>query len=268
MTDEKPKDHKAAVAEVIRRVDADVLALEEIESKEALTEFRDTYLKGLGYEYISSMDAGDGRGIEQSVLSRFPLTQEKNWLHAKLEGVHLVDNAKERIKAGTPLVLKRSPLHVVVTVPADKTGAKPYEMTLFVMHHKAGREFGYLRTAESQFIVNLVKEELKADKDRQIAVLGDFNAPPQDESIAVYITGGLIDAFKDRTKDPKWFTHQSGRSIDHILMTSSLHDDVVQETRFILGTPLKAQKGDWDTMPYPVGYASDHLPVVVDLKVK
>ncbi len=268
VTDEKPKEHCAAAAEAIRKVNADVLALVEIESKEALTEFRDLYLKDLGYTYISSLDAGDGRGIEQSVLSRFPLSQEKNWLHAKLEGVHHVDNSAERIKAGTPLDLKRSPLHVVVTVPADKTGGKPYELTLFVMHHKAGREFGYWRTAEAQFISKLVSEELKADKDRQIAVVGDFNAQPTDESFQTYITGGLIDVFADRKKEPKWFTHMSGRSIDNIFMTPSLSADVVTETRFILGTPVKAAKGDWDTMPYPAGYASDHLPVVVDLRVK
>ena len=31
-------------------------------------------LRRLGYEHIASVDAGDGRGIEQAVLSRFPVS--------------------------------------------------------------------------------------------------------------------------------------------------------------------------------------------------
>ena len=51
-------------------VDADVLCLQEVESRAALESFRDTWLRDLGYAHVASLDAGDERGIEQSVLSR------------------------------------------------------------------------------------------------------------------------------------------------------------------------------------------------------
>ena len=266
--DEKPRDQKAAAAEALHRIDADIVALEEVESKEALIEFRDQYLKDMGYLYVASLDAGDGRGIEQSVLSRFPVSGERVWLHAKLEGVHLIDEPKEHIKAGTPLDLKRSPLHVTVTVPAEKAGGSPWPVTLFVMHHKAGKPFGYWRTAEAQFVMGLVKAEEKEHPDERIVVLGDFNGTDRDESVQTYVTGGLIDAFADRGKDPKFITHMSGRAVDFMMMSPNLHASVISSHRFVYAMPLKPQRGDWNSMPTPAGYASDHLPVVVDLALQ
>ena len=77
--DAKPAGERRAVAEAIRRLDADVLALQEIESEAALTEFRDEYLEGMGYHYLVSVDTGDPRGIECAVLSRFPLDNVEHW---------------------------------------------------------------------------------------------------------------------------------------------------------------------------------------------
>lgn len=70
--DEKPLAELKAAARAIRLVDADVLCLQEVESLEALLAFRDAHLADMGYDHVVSIDAGTGRGIEQSVLSRFP----------------------------------------------------------------------------------------------------------------------------------------------------------------------------------------------------
>ena len=51
-------DRCAALAQAIRALDADVLGLEEVESEEALRWFRDTYLKGMGYDFLASKDVG------------------------------------------------------------------------------------------------------------------------------------------------------------------------------------------------------------------
>ena len=72
-------DRCRGLAAAIRAVDADIISLEEVESLECLTWFRDTYLADLGYKYIASHDAGYYRGVEQSVLSRFPITDSKVW---------------------------------------------------------------------------------------------------------------------------------------------------------------------------------------------
>ena len=68
--DAKPEAELQGLADAIHALDADVLALEEVESEAVLTWFRDTYLSDMGYTALASIDAGDGRGIEQSVIVR------------------------------------------------------------------------------------------------------------------------------------------------------------------------------------------------------
>lgn len=265
----KPVEHLKALAATIRAIDADVIALEEIESKEALVGFRDEYLKGLGYEYVESFDAGDSRGIENAVISRFPLRDTKIWLHMPLEGAGHPEiiNGKANAEFGKAFDFRRSPLRVTVEVPAEKAGAgKPYALTLFVVHHKSSAGFGYWREAEAKRVLELVHEFEESDSSANVAMLGDFNALPQDESVQAYARAGMIDVFADRTAgDSGCLTHASNRTIDYIFVNSNLRPELLEQSRFIFATPQLASDADWRTAPKPAGYASDHLPVVVDI---
>jgi endonuclease/exonuclease/phosphatase family metal-dependent hydrolase len=257
--------HVQALAENIKRLDADIIALQEIENRDMLVAFRDQYLSGLGYDFVSSIDAGDSRGIENAVLSRFPLSGEQVWVNAPLEGVHIEEEPREGIRVGDPITLRRSPLRVTVTIPAEKAGGeKAYDVTLFVVHHKSGRQFDYWREAEAAKVTSLAKAEIAGGNSRVI-VLGDFNALPRAASVQTYITGGLVDVLGDQdTSKPQWITHESGRAIDHILATPDFEKDVV--TEFIMGIPARPAGSNWRTTPPPAGYVSDHYPVVVDIK--
>ncbi|MCP4743901.1 MAG: hypothetical protein GY871_16980, partial [Actinomycetales bacterium] len=73
------RDRCESVARIIRSIDADVLCLQEVESEAALRWFRDEFLDGMGYEHVASKDVGYYRGVEQSVLSRHPITAVKTW---------------------------------------------------------------------------------------------------------------------------------------------------------------------------------------------
>lgn len=266
-SDEKPKPHKEGLALAIHAVNPDILAMSEVESLSALTEFRDQYLSDLGYAHIASIDAGDGRGIEQSVLSRFPISGMKNWVNAPLEGVHQTAVPDSGIKLGDPLKLHRSPLRVVVTIPAAQSGTgADTPLTLYVMHHKAGREFDYWREAEARFVISKVKEDLTPTG--LLALVGDFNSFARDAAGRIYTSGGLSDCFADRSRDATWATHESGRPIDHIFASAALSKAVVPNTRIIYGTPVRPPRSDWNTTPAPKGYASDHFPVSVDVKLK
>ncbi|HHN79115.1 MAG TPA: endonuclease/exonuclease/phosphatase family protein, partial [Phycisphaerales bacterium] len=74
--DDTPSDqpHLEAIASAIRAVDADILALENVESLEAVRWFNQTFLQSMGYEHIASLDVGHKRGLENAVLSRLPIT--------------------------------------------------------------------------------------------------------------------------------------------------------------------------------------------------
>lgn len=275
----KPAAHLQAAAGILKTLDADIVAIEEVESEHALVWFRDTYLKDLGYQYIASVDAGDPRGIEQAVLSRFPISNIENWPKKPLEGVQPeMEGNRPNPLAGQPLAFHRSPLRVSVEAPASALGSgKPYNLTLLVLHSKSGRGSAYWREAEAKGTIAIVRDMLKAQPDLNLAVVGDFNALPSDQSYLTYLQGGLIDVMSRdlKTGGPVehtdvasldlWTTHASGRIIDHVLIAPGMVNDIDWNTRFVMGIPQRDPAADYRTTPPPPGYASDHLPLVIDI---
>lgn len=266
----KPEEQKRAVAEAMRRLDADIIGLQEIESFDALIEFREQYLQGMGYEHVVSIDVGQERGIEQAVLSRFPIREVTVWPSQELGGVHpeMVGTRPNEL-AGQPIRSRRSPLRVVVEVLAETTGGEPYELTLFVVHHKAGFGNDYWREREAMKLLETIRAMEQANPERNIAVLGDFNARPEEAPVTTYLSAGFIDTLGSHaTDDPRVISHESGRRFDFILVNRALRHEVVEGSAFVLGTPLRPAGADWRTTPAPEGFAADHLPVAVDLVAK
>ncbi|KAA0214542.1 MAG: hypothetical protein DYG94_10435 [Leptolyngbya sp. PLA3] len=265
--DVKPDAQLKAVAETITRIDADILAVEEIESSDALIEFRDTYLQGLGYDHVVSLDAGDERGIEQAVLSRFPIIDQRQWVKRPLGGVHpeRYGNA-ENWHAGQPIAFHRSPLMVTVEVPGSVTGGTPYALTLLAVHYKSGAPAGYWREAEAKGTLEVISELMAENPDRNLVLLGDFNATTADKSYKMFLDGGLVDILGTR-QGPEWVSHASGRRIDHILANQQALDEILPDTAFILGTTVGPEELNWSEAALLPGYASDHYPLVVDIKV-
>lgn len=264
----KPAAHRKAAADAIRAIDADILALQEIESKDTLIKFRDEYLKDMGYDHVSSLDAGDGRGIEQSVLSRFPIKMEENWPKARLDIVEPAKIGKrDNPNVGKMMTMARSPLHAVIEVPKDKAGGeRPYTLHLMVVHHKSGPYHSFQREAEAAQVAKTVAQLEKQDPAVNIVILGDCNAKSEEKALGVYYKAGMVDAFAGvDTKNATFQTHASDRAIDHILFNANAHREFLPETRFVLGVMQRRADQDWRRTPPPAGYASDHYPVVVDL---
>lgn len=255
------------LAEAIRAVDADVVALQEVESLEALRWFRESYLPKAGYVHLVSLDVGDHRGIECSVMSRFEITAQKIWRPTSLDldDIHRRGSGwapvPERFRRG--LEMRRSPLMVDLRTPAG------YELTIVVVHHKAGRDFAFQREAEALRVIELIMDRARRDPGRNIVVMGDFNAAPWDKSLRVYLEAGLIDTLAHRATRGEagraFKTHESNRILDYVLLNSAAHRELVIGTAHIYGTLVPPTDYDWRNDPYPTGYASDHYPVIIDL---
>ena len=260
-----------AIADAIRRLDADVLCLEEVESLDALRWFRDRYLKGMGYDHAWSEDVGYYRGVEQAVLSRFPVKAHATYVSEDLSDMDSRRDGEGWAgkKADQGQRFQRSPLRVDVDVGG-------WTLTVLSVHLKAGgKEFEYHRESEALQVLDFVQGILKADPKACVAVLGDFNSAPGSRAVRVFADGGMRSAYdfrgvkKGNTKD-LYTTHDSGRAIDFIMMSPALAEAAVDSSFFVLGTVHPASDYDWrkdpDKEKVPPGYASDHYPIAIDLK--
>jgi endonuclease/exonuclease/phosphatase family metal-dependent hydrolase len=264
--DTKPLHQRVAVAEAIRAVNPDILCMQEIESLEALEWFRDEFLADMGYEYIVSIDAGNSRGIENAVLSRYPLSQGQVWVGKLLGGVHpeLYGTQPNR-QAGEKIAFRRSPLQVDVEIPGAD-GQDALTLSLFVEHHKSGRYNSYWREAEAGMIMQLADEITEEHPDRAVVVLGDFNAQITDESVQIYFRGGMNDIFAGREKEGSDIvTHESNRRIDFILANEAALAHMLVKQAFVFGTAARPADVNWRDLDTFMGYAADHYPVVVDI---
>ncbi len=260
----KPAEEQAQVAAAIRRANPDILGLQEVESYDALKEFVTKYLGDMGYDHIVSIDVGHARFIEQAIISRYPITEATVWPHVELGGVHPEKYGDQpNWHAGEPILGRRSPLRAEVEIPAAVTGADPYRLSIFVVHHKSGRHSEYWRKRETAKVVEWITGMEQADPARNIVVMGDFNALPTDESVQNYISAGMSDVFPAGTS-PR--THDSGRVIDLILVNAAQAHEIIDGTAFVEATPLREPGSDYRTTPQPEGWASDHLLVGVDLR--
>lgn len=259
-----------AIADAIRRLDADVLSIEEIESLDALKWFRDNYLKDLGYQYACSEDVGYYRGVEQAFLSRFPIKAHATFIQEDLsdmEGKRAGDGwAPKKPEQGSKY--QRSPLRIEID-------AKGTPITLYSVHLKAGgKEFEFQRESEALQTLEFIKEAIAKDPGARVAVMGDFNATPGNKTVKLLGAGGLRGAYdfrgvkKGNTKD-LYTTHDSGRTLDYIFMSPAMAADAVDGSFFVLGTVHPPSDYDWKTDPdkekVPEGYASDHYPVAIDI---
>lgn len=253
------------LAEAIRAIDADIIALAEVESLEALTWFRDKYLRDAGYRFLASKDVGYYRGVECSVMSRFKITNTKVWLNESLDRVKRDGVGWDPVPPGERLTFQRSPLMVEVEVE------RGYKLTVFAVHHKAGANFKYHREAEALRIVELIDDLRRSDPNRNIVVMGDFNAAPWDKSLRVYLKAGMVDTLayrttgRDNPETPQFKTHESDRVLDYILLNSAAFREYVPGSGFVYGTLAPPPTYDFKRDPHPPGYASDHYPVVIDL---
>jgi len=262
-----------AIADEIRKLDADVLCIEEMESFDCLKWFRDKYLKDMGYQYAYSEDVGYYRGIEQACLSRYPISAHETFVKADLSAMDALREGEGWAgkKTDQGKKFQRSPLKVRIDVDG-------MPMTIYCTHLKAGgKEFDFQRESEALQIAEFVKADLAADPHACVAVVGDFNATPSAKAAKVLPDHGMRTAYefravkKGNTKD-LYTTHDSGRAIDYIFMSPDLAGHAVDGGFFVLGTMHNPGDYDWKTDPnmekVAPGYASDHCPVAIDLAPK
>lgn len=243
----KPEGEKAALRAVLHRLDADVVALQEMGPPAYLEELaRDLAREGLPYPHRAVAEDGEPR--RNALLSRLPLHAVRT--HRELEFSHL----------GRATRLRRGLLEATVLTAGG-------ELTLVVLHLKSplsddprDPRADALRRAEAGAVRDRLLERFPDPRRTPFVLLGDCNEVPAGPAVQALRRRGrtellrLLPAADDRGDG--WTHHyrrgESYARVDLILFSPAVAPWV--------GAPGRIPDGR------DVRQASDHRPVVVDLE--
>ena len=257
----KSVEGKAKIRESLRALNADVVALQEMGSTNALLELRSS-LKADGayyqyWEHVSSWDTN----IHVAVLSKFPITASRPHTNDSF----LLFGRRFRVNRGFAEV--------------DIRVNEEYSFTLLAAHLKSRRpvpeaDEAELREQEAILLREKIDALCQADPRINLVVLGDFNDTKDSKSTRAVIGRGkhaLIDTRPaERNGDdqpnpnPRYepraitWTHHYGKEdtysrIDYLLLSPGMAREWDRENTYILTQP------NW-------GIGSDHRPIVATFR--
>ena len=158
----KPRKQLEQVAAEIRKLDADVLALQEVENLDYLKKFVRAFLADMGYQNIILIEGNNHRGIDVAVLSRYPVGPVTTYRHTTFPGPD-----------GKTYHFQRDFLKVHIFGPKD------FEFDIFSLHLKSkygGAEASEpIRQAEAGEIRRIADEMLAQNPGALFVICGDHN---------------------------------------------------------------------------------------------
>jgi endonuclease/exonuclease/phosphatase family metal-dependent hydrolase len=247
----KPEEAKAALRRVIRSLDADVLALQEIGPRPYLEELRrDLASEGCDYPHTEWMEAADTER-HVAVLSRRPFTAVNR--HADLTFAYF--GATERAKRG------------MLEVRFDSVRG---ELSLFVLHLKSrftdradDPQSALRRAGEAAAARDRVLAVFPESASARFFIVGDCNDTPASRPLRALTARGktpiadVLAAVDSRGETWTYFYRKedSYSRVDYVLVSAALKPAVVGSAAAIFdGADTRV--------------ASDHRPVVVRLELK
>ena len=253
---------KEVTAQALREVNADVFALQEIESLPVLDAFNSRYLGSMKYRHRIVIDSFDPRKIDVAILSRFPIISVQSHRH-------------ERNASNSAWLFSRDCLVVILDVNGK-------ELILYINHFKSmmeGRNETHDRRKEQvDRVAAILDERWKAKKYKgNFVVLGDFNDYPEGNTALTSLIQhpGLENVVKRLSQEDQW-THfyadkNEYKQLDYILLSKSLAEKNLGPPGIMRkGLSLHAKKYTGPRFPKVVEEerkASDHAPVFIDIEL-
>lgn len=160
-TPTKPREQMEKVAATIRKINPDVIALQEVEKREYLARFVQVMLADMGYEHVVELESNDIRGIDCAVLSRVPIGPVTTYRYLRWTD-----------DEGRTQAFNRDLLRVNL-----QPEGKP-DFDLFVVHLKSKSSKGRsdeIRLGEARKVREVLDGILKKDQQARFVLCGDFN---------------------------------------------------------------------------------------------
>ena len=173
-------------AKVLLKLDADIVALQEVFDQATLDYFHDQFLVPAGgrswpYRYCST--GNDGHGFNVAVMSRIPLDEALSHADITCGDLGLEPSAKH---GPEERIFRRDCLMVRVG-----------ELRLFICHFKApypdAERSWFLRRREAEAVRKLVEMHTPGLSEPHWLVLGDLNDPDVDRSEGEAAIAPLVD---------------------------------------------------------------------------
>jgi len=244
-TDPKPREALEKLAQTIRKADADVLALEEVENRDYLERFVRAMLPDMGYQNVVCIESNDRRGIDCAVLSRFPVGPVTSYRHVLFSD-----------GSGGMMRFRRDLLRVRIEPPDAPS------FDVFAVHFKSkggGGDTERIRSAECRQARKILDGLLEKDKGARFIICGDFNDTWNSKPLKILRGTGpkeLVAFLDDLPKNTVTFNKEPYRSvIDFILCSPAMAKRYVPKSYSVLDGTVDSS-------------GSDHNPVLIQFRLK
>lgn len=250
----QPKSHQelSALADTIKESGCDIIALQEVGSKELLKRF----IKGrLGDEYphVSFVPGNDRSGLNLAVISKYPIS-------------NVVSHRKDRFLTADG----SSTTQFVRDVVRTDVNVQGETVAIYNTHGKArlgNPATEEQRIAEARAGREILLQDMQAFPAQLVLVAGDMNDETHNRSVQALARGDgqgpqMVDSLADKSSEEKmtWMIPGESRSgrlglqFDHLLYPEHLQG-------CFLGSQVHSQANN-------AGLASDHYLVSADFLIR
>lgn len=253
----KPDTAKAKILEAIKAMNVDVLAVEEMGSRETFAEFTKTLrVGGLDYPHTEYVQAYD-TNLHVAVLSRFPIVARRSHTNESF----LLNGRRMHVLRGFAEV--------------DIQVGGSYQFTLLSAHLKSKRQAGFsdeedVREQEALLLREKVDAILAARPNANLIVLGDMNDFRDARSTRAIVGRGKNTLVDTRPAERNGDTHAVANEPGAYRQVTWTHffakEDTYARIDYILLSRGMAR--EWDPQGTYIltmanwGIASDHRPLV------
>lgn len=252
------------IAQVVRDVSADAIALIEVEDRRALRQLSEKLLpavRGTSYDQTMLIDGNDDRGIDVGLMVRQPY--RVGWMRSH------VDDTDHR---GRRVFSRDCPEYSLWT-PSGKV------VWMLVNHFKSkgfgAQEASNARRSSQAEAVRAIYERLRGEGAKLIAVVGDLNDTPGSNALAPLLGPGDL---KDVSAHPRYQsdglpgTFQNGHErdkIDYLLLSPELFERITAGGVWRKGVWGASKQPGWEVYPEMTTSqhaASDHAALWCDFE--
>ncbi len=251
----KPRWEYEAIAKALKAIDADIVAIQEVENEPVLQALVQEYLPDMGYRVVAVPLTNDERGIKLGLISRFPVLSITSYRWQPLRYP----------ESDRTWRFARDLLHARVQLP----GPEARVLNVFVVHLKSKSstegdpKSQMWRTSEAIRIRQIIGQMLVANPDELILLMGDFNSEPHqpafitlmaplpDGSVLLHDSHALLPKEERTTYPSEKFPNSI---IDYILASPAMYERLIPEGSRVISDPALTR-------------GSDHNPITAEFRL-